>query len=82
MGGIAAVTARVKRYQSNNNLRFAATLLSHAWFGADSTDPEYAKWKSALADVLEQLGFGVEYGPWRKIFLVGSFDQLFLNDGA
>lgn len=71
MGGAEAVVRMAKTYVENGDLRFAATLLSHAVF-ADSKNDEA---KQALALVFEKLGHGAENGPWRNCYLTGA-DEL------
>ncbi|MFF7244338.1 alkyl/aryl-sulfatase [Embleya sp. NPDC008237] len=68
MGGIDAVLGLAEHYAQTDDLRFAATLLSHAVFA----DPDHTTAKTALADVLEKLGFGAECGTWRNFYLTGA----------
>jgi alkyl sulfatase BDS1-like metallo-beta-lactamase superfamily hydrolase len=71
MGGQHEVLQRADEFVAQGNLRFAATLLSHAVFASDPTDPTAA---IALANVLKPLGYQTDCGPWRNFFLVGAFE--------
>ncbi|WP_436791666.1 alkyl/aryl-sulfatase [Yinghuangia sp. YIM S10712] len=68
LGGIDVVLGKAREYVAADDLRFAATLLGHAVFAA----PDHTGAKSALADVLERLGFGAECGTWRNFYLTGA----------
>ena len=72
MGGISGIIARAKSYE-DNDLRFAATLLSHAVFGDPSGSPSNEA-KEALARVLTKLGYGAENAPWRNFYLTGAYE--------
>ncbi|KAH0559742.1 hypothetical protein GP486_003741 [Trichoglossum hirsutum] len=74
MGGAGKVINLALGYKSRGNLRFAATLLSHAVFGTPPTDTSYDRAKTELALVLKQLGYGAESGPWRNFFLFGAYE--------
>ena len=70
MGGPDAMVDKAKSYADNNDLRFAATLLSHVVFGY----PDCAAAPSALADVLQKLDYGCENGTWRNFYLTGAYE--------
>jgi alkyl sulfatase BDS1-like metallo-beta-lactamase superfamily hydrolase len=74
IGGVQAVVEKARKYAEEGDLRFAAELLKHAVYAAP--DDETAK--TALADVLERLGFGAENATWRGFYLVGAQE---LRDG-
>lgn len=71
MGGVEVVVRKAQEYVGKGDLRFAATLLSHAVFA----DPRHEGAKEALASVFEKLGYGAENGPWRNCYLTGA-DEL------
>lgn len=70
MGGIERVRELAAASVTEGDLRWAATLLSHAAF-ADKGDRDV---RVELADVLEQLGFSVENAIWRNFYLSGAFE--------
>ncbi|KAA8572569.1 hypothetical protein EYC84_003173 [Monilinia fructicola] len=78
MGGADAVLSLAQGYITNNNLRFAATLLDKLVFATKSSDdPDSDIAKSAmstLASVYTSLGYGSENGTWRNIYLTGAFE--------
>lgn len=59
-------------YRNNGDLRFSATLLSHAVF-ADQTNQTA---RQELATTYQQLGYGAENATWRNIYLVGAQELL------
>jgi alkyl sulfatase BDS1-like metallo-beta-lactamase superfamily hydrolase len=71
MGGVDKVLKHAEEYRVAGNLRFAATLLSHAVFGTSPTHPKAA---NDLAAVLKQLGYETDNGTWRNFFLVGAYE--------
>lgn len=71
MGGVEAVVRMARAYIEKGDLRFAATLLSHAVFA----DPEHNEAREVLASAFEKLGYGSENGPWRNCYLTGA-DEL------
>jgi alkyl sulfatase BDS1-like metallo-beta-lactamase superfamily hydrolase len=73
MGGVQGVRSLAQGYKEKGNLRFAATLLSHAVFGTDPSD-DHARVE--LAAVLKELGYGAECGPWRNFFIVGAYELM------
>ena len=68
MGGASAVIDKAKQYTSNQDYRFAATLLNHVVFA----DPTNADAKTELASVYTQLGYQCENGTWRNFYLTGA----------
>ncbi|MEU9336555.1 alkyl sulfatase dimerization domain-containing protein [Streptomyces sp. NPDC048290] len=74
MGGSAKVVeiarAAYENAKSAEDYRWAAELLSHAVF-ADSSDTEA---RELEADVLEQLGYQAESGPWRNFYLAAAHE--------
>ncbi|MCJ1400226.1 hypothetical protein MMC11_003430 [Xylographa trunciseda] len=72
MGGPDVVIGKAKSYADGKDLRFAATLLSHVVFGY----PDCTAAPTALADVLQELGYGCENGTWRNFYLTGAYELL------
>ncbi|MEU1288199.1 alkyl sulfatase dimerization domain-containing protein [Kitasatospora sp. NPDC005856] len=74
MGGAAKVVDLARQTFENakgpEDYRWAAELLSHAVF-ADPTDSAA---RELEADVLEQLGYQAESGPWRNFYLAAAFE--------
>lgn len=70
-GGVDKLVEKAIAYQEKGELRFAATLLSHAVF---RTNPSNENAKTALSNVLEKLGYGAENGTWRNFFLTGAYE--------
>ncbi|MBB5158348.1 alkyl/aryl-sulfatase [Saccharopolyspora phatthalungensis] len=74
MGGAAKVVELARQtYEgatSAEDYRWAAELLSHAVF-ADPTDTAA---RTLQADVLEQLGYQAESGPWRNFYLAAAHE--------
>lgn len=74
MGGAAKVVERAQdafdNAKSAEDYRWAAELLSHAVF-ADPSDQDARKLE---ADVLEQLGYQAESGPWRNFYLAAAHE--------
>ena len=68
MGGAGAVINKAKQYESNQDYRFAATLLNHVVFA----DPTNADAKTELANIYQQLGYQCENGTWRNFYLTGA----------
>ena len=69
-GGIDQLLQKGQDFAARGDLRFAAELLKHAVFA----DPDHPGAKEALADVLEQLGFGSENATWRSFYLSGAYE--------
>ncbi|KAL4879220.1 beta-lactamase-like protein [Aspergillus karnatakaensis] len=70
MGGIEKTIELAQRYTEEGDLRFAATLLSHAVFADQDNKPA----RSALQSVFRQLGFGAENATWRNFYLTGALE--------
>ncbi|KAL4867178.1 hypothetical protein BDV12DRAFT_171872 [Aspergillus spectabilis] len=70
MGGVEKVIHKAGVYTKDGDLRFAATLLSHAV----AVDPRNVEARETLAVVYEQLGFGAENATWRNFYLSGAMD--------
>ena len=68
MGGVDAVLEKVQASIDAGDLRWAAQVLDHAVFAA----PERDDVRLLQADVLEQLGYRAESGPWRDFYLTGA----------
>lgn len=68
MGGADAVIAKVTESIVNGEYRWAAEVLNHVVFA----EPEHREAQLLQADVLEQLGYGSESGPWRDFYLTGA----------
>jgi alkyl sulfatase BDS1-like metallo-beta-lactamase superfamily hydrolase len=68
MGGIDAVLEKVQASIDAGDHRWAATVLDHAVFAA----PDREDVRLLQADVLEQLGYRAESGPWRDFYLTGA----------
>ncbi|MFI2238654.1 alkyl/aryl-sulfatase [Streptomyces chrestomyceticus] len=74
MGGAAQVVATARETFDNakatEDYRWAAELLSHAVFA----DPTNHDARTLQADVLEQLGYQAESGPWRNFYLAAAHE--------
>lgn len=70
MGGADKVMAAGKLAFDNGEYRWAAELLNHLIF----SDPDLQDAKNLQADVLEQMGYQAENGPWRNFYLAGAFE--------
>ncbi|MET8829069.1 alkyl sulfatase dimerization domain-containing protein [Streptomyces sp. NPDC004610] len=74
LGGAANVVALAQQAyddaKSADDYRWAAELLSHAVF-ADPTDTDA---RQLEADILEQLGYQAESGPWRNFYLAAAHE--------
>jgi alkyl sulfatase BDS1-like metallo-beta-lactamase superfamily hydrolase len=68
MGGVDAVLEKVRASIDAGDYRWAAQVLDHAVFAAPDRDDV----KLLQADVLEQLGYRAESGPWRDFYLTGA----------
>lgn len=65
VGGISSLCKKAEGYIEKGDLRFAATLLSHAV----SAFPDHQRSKSLLAKTYENLAYSSENGPWRNFYL-------------
>jgi alkyl sulfatase BDS1-like metallo-beta-lactamase superfamily hydrolase len=68
MGGAATALGKAREAFESGEYRWAAELLNHLVFA----DPDDADAKALQADVLEQLGYQSESGPWRNFYLSGA----------
>jgi alkyl sulfatase BDS1-like metallo-beta-lactamase superfamily hydrolase len=68
MGGVDAVLGKVRTSIDAGDYRWAAQVLDHAVFAA----PDREDVRLLHADVLEQLGYRSESGPWRDFYLTGA----------
>lgn len=65
IGGLNPLCDKAEAYTEKGDLRFAATLLSHAV----SAFPDHQRARSLLANAYEHLAYGAENGPWRNFYL-------------
>jgi len=72
MGGIEKVIDLGVSYSTNNDLRFASTLLSHAVFSNQTN----VRARKELSTVFTKLGYGAENGTWRNFYLCGAQELL------
>ncbi|KAM0167929.1 hypothetical protein ACHAPF_011503 [Botrytis cinerea] len=82
MGGMENVVAMAKNNYINvdePDLRFAATLLSHAVF-SDQENADDAK--QALSEVFTKLGYAAENATWRNFYLCGALEVTGLTQKA
>jgi alkyl sulfatase BDS1-like metallo-beta-lactamase superfamily hydrolase len=68
MGGVDAVLEKAQGSIDAGEYRWAAQVLDHAVFAA----PDREDVRLLQADVLEQLGYRAESGPWRDFYLTGA----------
>ena len=68
MGGAEAVMAEARRAQAEGDYRWGAQVLNHLVFA----DPENEDARALQADLLEQMGYQSESGPWRDFYLMGA----------
>ena len=68
MGGAAAVMEKAEASIADGEYRWAAEVLNHVVFA----EPDNRDAALMQADVLEQLGYGSESGPWRDFYLTGA----------
>ncbi len=68
LGGVDAVLRLGKKAMRDGEYRWGAELMKHAVFA----QPENQEAKNVLADLLEQLGYQAESGPWRNFYLSGA----------
>jgi alkyl sulfatase BDS1-like metallo-beta-lactamase superfamily hydrolase len=82
LGGAANVVAIARQAfenaQSTDDYRWAAELLSHAVFA----DPGDRDARALEADVLEQLGYQAESGPWRNFYLAAAHELQLPGDSV
>jgi len=75
LGGRDAVLALGKQASSSGEYRWGAEVMKHLVFAS----PEDQEAKNILADLLEQMGYQAESGPWRNFYLSGAKE---LRDGV
>ena len=68
MGGAEAVMAEARRAQAEGDYRWGAQVLNHLVFA----DPDNEDARALQADLLEQMGYQSESGPWRDFYLMGA----------
>lgn len=68
MGGSEAILEKAQKDYDQGNYRWVAQVLNHLVFAEASNQ----KAKDFLANVLEQLGYQSENGPWRNFYLTGA----------
>ena len=68
MGGAEAVMAEARRAQAEGDYRWGAQVLNHLVFA----DPDNEDARVLQADLLEQMGYQSESGPWRDFYLMGA----------
>ena len=68
MGGAEAVMAEARRAQAEGDYRWGAEVLNHLVFA----DPDNEEARALQADLLEQMGYQSESGPWRDFYLMGA----------
>ncbi|MEN0128868.1 MAG: alkyl sulfatase dimerization domain-containing protein [Brevundimonas sp.] len=78
MGGADEVVRKARGSFEAGDLRWAAQVLDHVIFA----EPGHQEARTLYADVLEQLGFGSENGPWRCEFLSGAAELRTGNFGT
>lgn len=67
-GGADAVIRKARSDFEEGDYRYAATALNHLVFA----EPDNKEAKELLADVLTQMGYQSESGPWRNVYLTGA----------
>jgi alkyl sulfatase BDS1-like metallo-beta-lactamase superfamily hydrolase len=68
MGGAEVVMAEARRAQAEGDYRWGAQVLNHLVFA----DPDNEEARALQADLLEQMGYQSESGPWRDFYLMGA----------
>lgn len=68
VGGADAVIGKARADYEAGEYRFAATALNHLVFA----EPDNQAARDLLADVLTQMGYQAESGPWRNFYLSGA----------
>jgi len=71
MGGPDAVLKLGREALQNGDYRWGGELVNHLVFA----QPDNQEAKNLLADILEQMGYQAESGPWRGFYLTGA-DEL------
>jgi alkyl sulfatase BDS1-like metallo-beta-lactamase superfamily hydrolase len=70
MGGAEDALAKARRSFDEGDYRWVAEVVNHVVFA----DPANREARTLQADVLEQLGYQAESGPWRDIYLTGALE--------
>jgi alkyl sulfatase BDS1-like metallo-beta-lactamase superfamily hydrolase len=68
MGGSAAVLQVGKKAFAEGDYRWGAEAMKHLVFA----EPNNQEARNLLADILEQMGYQAESGPWRNFYLGGA----------
>lgn len=68
MGGAEQVLQKAREAFNRGEYRWVAQVVNHVVFA----DPKNQKARELQADVLEQLGYQSESGPWRNFYLTGA----------
>ncbi|MEP6625297.1 MAG: alkyl sulfatase dimerization domain-containing protein [Acidimicrobiia bacterium] len=68
MGGADTVVEKARGSIEAGDYRWAAEVLNHVVFA----EPDHREAQLLQADVLEQLGYRSESGPWRDFYLTGA----------
>jgi linear primary-alkylsulfatase len=68
MGGADAALKKAKAAYDKGEYRWVAEVVNHVVFA----DPNNKAARELQADVLEQLGYQAESGPWRNFYLTGA----------
>jgi alkyl sulfatase BDS1-like metallo-beta-lactamase superfamily hydrolase len=68
MGGPEAALKKAKAAYAKGEYRWVAEVVNHVVFA----DPNNKAAKELQADVLEQMGYQAESGPWRNFYLTGA----------
>jgi alkyl sulfatase BDS1-like metallo-beta-lactamase superfamily hydrolase len=68
MGGPEAALKKAKAAYAKGEYRWVAEVVNHVVFA----DPNNKAARELQADVLEQLGYQAESGPWRNFYLTGA----------
>ncbi|MGB0837203.1 MAG: alkyl/aryl-sulfatase [Flavobacteriaceae bacterium] len=70
MGGADNVMAAGKKAFDAGEYRWAGELVNHLVFA----QPDNQAAKNLQADILEQMGYQAESGPWRNFYLAGAYE--------
>jgi alkyl sulfatase BDS1-like metallo-beta-lactamase superfamily hydrolase len=70
MGGAENVMKAGQAAFDSGEYRWGAELVNHLVFA----DPDNQEAKNLQADILEQMGYQAESGPWRNFYLAGAFE--------
>jgi len=70
IGGAEAVMAVGQAAFDSGDYRWGAEVMNHLVFAEPDNQPA----KNLLANILEQLGYQAESGPWRNFYLTGALE--------